>query len=222
MRRIGEGSRPRMIQVGASGSGNVAAMKWYGRRAKSAGELTSAGALGGLLFLLVCVIASARPEATAAPSPGTGTIEGASTDSRPADLLFPVPAVSPSAMADSFNDSRGERIHHAVDIMAPRHSDVVAVADGTIARMMTSVAGGIAVYEWGAGQRFVYYYAHLQEYAPGLVEGQTVRRGQILGYVGTTGNAPANSPHLHFGIARVEKKNQWWGGAPIDPYPIWR
>lgn len=125
-------------------------------------------------------------------------------------------------MADSFNDRRGQRIHHAVDIMAPRHSDVVAVADGAIARLMTSVAGGVAVYEWSAGQRFVYYYAHLQEYAPGLVEGQTVRRGQVLGYVGTTGNAPANTPHLHFAIARVEKKDQWWGGAPIDPYPFWK
>jgi len=185
-----------------------------------------AGFLSGLLLLLVFLVDPTRRDATAATRTGSSAEAGerayASTDARPADLLFPVPAVSPAAMADSFNDARGERIHHAVDIMAPRHSDVVAVADGTIARLMTSVAGGIAVYEWGAGQRFVYYYAHLQEYAPGLLEGQTVRRGQVLGYVGTTGNAPAHSPHLHFAIARVEKKDQWWGGVPIDPYPIWR
>lgn len=185
---------------------------------RSVGELVSTGVLGGLVLLAVCLVMAGRPEAKAASrDPGPGP-----ADSSPADLLFPVPAVSPSAMADSFNDRRGQRIHHAVDIMAPRHSDVVAVADGAIARLMTSVAGGVAVYEWSAGQRFVYYYAHLQEYAPGLVEGQTVRRGQVLGYVGTTGNAPANTPHLHFAIARVEKKDQWWGGAPIDPYPFWK
>jgi len=198
-------------------------MKWYGRRARSAGELFSAGALGGLLLLLVCVVAPARQEAMAATVAGAGgSASGTDSDARPADLLFPVPAAPLSAMADSFNDARGERVHHAVDIMAPRHSEVVAVADGGIARMTSSTAGGIAVYEWSAGRRFVYYYAHLQEYATGLVEGQTVRRGQVLGYVGTTGNAPPNSPHLHFAIARVEKKDEWWGGTPIDPYPIWR
>lgn len=198
-------------------------MKWYGRRGKSAGELTSAGALGGLLFLLVCVVVSVRQEARAEPGPGTlGSSDAADPAHRPEGLLFPVPAVSTSAMVNSFHDRRGERVHHAVDILAPRRSDVVAVADGSIARLTTSVAGGIAVYEWSAGQRFVYYYSHLQEYAPGLVQGQTVRRGQVLGYVGTTGNAPANTPHLHFAIARVEKKDQWWGGAPIDPYPFWR
>ena len=181
----------------------------------------SAGALGGLLFLLLCLVEPLPRAATAAPA-ARSPASDSPTDSRPVDLLFPLLAVSPSAMADSFNDARGERIHHAVDIMAPRHSDVVAVADGSIARLTTSVAGGIAVYEWSAGQRFVYYYAHLQEYAPRLLEGQTVRRGQVLGYVGTTGNAPPGTPHLHFAIARVEKKGQWWGGTPIDPYPIWR
>jgi len=196
-------------------------MRWYGRRAASASELTSAGALGGLLFLLVCVVVPARQEARAEPGAGAGGAASAA-DPRPEKLLFPVPAASRAAMADSFNDARGGRVHHAVDILAPRHSEVVAVADGSIARLTSSAAGGIAVYEWGAGQRFVYYYAHLQGYAPGLLEGQTVRRGQVLGYVGTTGNAPANTPHLHFAIARVERKNQWWGGAPVDPYPLWR
>ncbi|MBX7185928.1 MAG: M23 family metallopeptidase [Vicinamibacteria bacterium] len=185
------------------------------RRAESAGALLKTGLLGGPLLLVLCVMASDRQGVRAETFGAVGGDE-------PRDLLFPVPAVSSSAMADTFNDARGERLHHAVDIMAPRHSDVVAVADGSVARLATSVAGGIAVYEWSAGRRFVYYYAHLQEYAPGLVEGQTIRRGQVLGYVGTTGNAPRNSPHLHFAIARVEKKDQWWGGTPIDPFPIWR
>lgn len=172
--------------------------------------------LGGCLLLLVCLVVPTRQEAIAA------TRAGADTGDRPADLLFPVPAVSPSAMADSFNDLRGERAHHAVDILAPRHSEVVAVADGSVARLMTSVAGGITVYEWSAGRRFVYYYAHLQGYAADLADGQTVRHGQTLGYVGTTGNAPPNTPHLHFAISRVEKADQWWGGTPIDPYPLWK
>lgn len=190
----------------------------------SVGELTSAGGFGGVLLLIVCLIAPARPEARAATGALAVTDErtAASAVARPSELLFPVPAVSPAAMADSFHDARGQRLHHAVDIMAPRHSEVVAVADGSIARLTSSASGGIAVYEWSAGQRFVYYYAHLQGYTPGLVEGQTVRRGQVLGYVGTTGNAPANTPHLHFAIARVERPNQWWGGTPLDPYPLWR
>ena len=125
-------------------------------------------------------------------------------------------------MTNSFDDRRGERVHHAVDILAPRNAEVVAVADGAIARLMTSPASGTAVYQWSADQRRVYFYAHLQAYASGLFEGQPVTRGQVLGYVGTTGNAPPNTPHLHFGIARVEKKNQWWGGQPVNPFPIWR
>ena len=187
----------------------------------SAGELTSVGGFGGLLLLVVCLVVPARPEARAATGTPAVTDErtAASTVARPTELLFPVPAVSPAAMADSFKDTRGDRVHQAVDIMAPRHSEVVAVADGSIARMTSSVAGGIAVYEWSAGQRFVYYYAHLQGYAPGLVEGQTVRRGQVVFYIGTTGNEPANTPHLHDAIARVVKAHQWLGGATLNPYP---
>ena len=138
------------------------------------------------------------------------------------NLLFPVPAVSPSAMSDTFKNRRGKRLHHAVDILAPRHSDVVAVADGTIARLMTNGAGGIAVYQLSEDRRSCYFYAHLQGYAHGLREGQQVARGQIIGFVGTTGNAPADRPHLHFAIARDLKKDQWWGGKPVNPYPLWR
>ena len=189
-------------------------MAWYGRRSRSIGELSSAGALGGLVLLLFCVIVPVRQEARAEVRTAAGR------DEPPAGLLFPVPAVSPPAMANSFNDRRGERTHQAVDIMAPRHSDVVAVADGTVARLMTSEAGGIAVYQWSAAGGLVFYYAHLQGYAPNLHQGQKVKRGEVLGYVGTTGNAPPGTPHLHFAISRVGKEGHWWGGAPIDPYPV--
>jgi murein DD-endopeptidase MepM/ murein hydrolase activator NlpD len=202
-------------------------MAWYRRRSWSAEQLMRTGAFAGALALLVCVTtppwsraAAAPPSAAASPhpeAPPSGPV-----DPRPLDLLFPVPAVTSSAMANSFDDRRGVRVHHAVDILAPRHSDVVAVTAGTIARMISSVAGGIAVYQWNADKSLVFYYAHLQSYAPGLAEGQAVRVGQVLGYVGTTGNAPKNTPHLHFAISRVERENQWWGGAPVNPYPIWR
>jgi peptidoglycan LD-endopeptidase LytH len=148
---------------------------------------------------------------------------------RPADpdlhelgLQFPVPAVSPNAMADSFADRRGSRTHHAVDIFAPRHSFVVAVDDGTVAQLSRSAAGGISVYQFDASERYCYFYAHLEGYAPGLAEGQPLKRGQVIGFVGTTGNAPRNTPHLHFAISLVPAPKQWWGGSPIDPFPIWR
>jgi len=136
-------------------------------------------------------------------------------------LQFPVPSVSTAAMADSFGDRRGSRTHQAVDIFAPRHSPVVAVDDGTIARLLRSTAGGITVYQFDSFERYCYFYAHLEAYAAGLAEGQSVKRGQVLGYVGTSGNAPPNTPHLHFAISQVSVAKQWWGGSPIDPYPMW-
>jgi murein DD-endopeptidase MepM/ murein hydrolase activator NlpD len=137
-------------------------------------------------------------------------------------LQFPVPAVSANAMSNSFADRRGQRTHHAVDIFAPRYSFVVAVDDGTVAQLSRSSAGGISVYQFDAAERYCYFYAHLDGYAPGLAEGQLVKRGQVLGFVGTTGNAPAKTPHLHFAIALVASPKQWWGGSPIDPFPIWK
>ena len=146
----------------------------------------------------------------------------ADVDLRGLGLQFPVPAVSPTAMADSFADRRGSRAHHAVDIFAPRHSFVVAVDDGTVAQLSRSPAGGISVYQFDASERYCYFYAHLEGYAPGLAEGQPLKRGQVLGFVGTTGNAPRNTPHLHFAISLVPAPKQWWGGSPIDPFPIWK
>ncbi len=140
----------------------------------------------------------------------------------PEGLLFPVPAVSPASISDNFNDRRGSRTHHALDIMAPRHSQVVAVADGAIARMMLSDAGGITLYQWSEDRRLVFYYAHLQGYAFGLAEGQPIGRGQVLGYVGSTGNAPPGAPHLHFGIVEADKEGRWWGGLALNPYQAWR
>jgi len=121
----------------------------------------------------------------------------------------------------SYHDARsGGREHEALDILAPRGTPVVAVEDGTIAKLFNSKAGGITVYQFDPGQEYSYYYAHLDRYADGIKEGMPVRRGQVLGYVGTSGNAPKDTPHLHFAIFRLTAEKHWWEGTPIDPYDI--
>ena len=143
---------------------------------------------------------------------------------RERDLEVPVEGVDDDDLHDTFDDRRGiGRVHEALDIMAPRGTPVVAVEDGTIAKLFLSEGGGgITIYQFDPSKQFSYYYAHLDRYAPGLREGQTVRRGQVIGYVGSTGNASPNAPHLHFGIYRLTPERQWWKGEPINPYLVLR
>jgi peptidoglycan LD-endopeptidase LytH len=137
------------------------------------------------------------------------------------DLLIPVEGVTANRLTDTFNDARAiGRRHDAVDIMAPRGTEVRAVDDGAIAKLFTSKAGGLTIYQFDPTQTFSYYYAHLDHYASGLAEHQPVRRGQLLGYVGSTGNASESAPHLHFAIARLGTDRAWWKGDPINPYPL--
>jgi murein DD-endopeptidase MepM/ murein hydrolase activator NlpD len=136
------------------------------------------------------------------------------------DLLVPVDGVAPDQLTRSFSDSRGSRSHEAIDILAPRNTPVKAVESGTIARLFLSKAGGITIYQFDPTGRFCYYYAHLERYADGLAEGQQVRKGQVIGYVGVSGNAPKNTPHLHFAIFRLTAEKRWWEGTPIDPYDV--
>jgi len=112
--------------------------------------------------------------------------------------------------------------HEALDIAAPRGTPVRAVDDGRIAKLFRSVPGGITVYQFDPSARFAYYYAHLDRYADDLREGATVRAGDVIGYVGTTGNAPPDAPHLHFAIFRLGPERQWWRGTAINPYPVLR
>jgi murein DD-endopeptidase MepM/ murein hydrolase activator NlpD len=136
-------------------------------------------------------------------------------------LSIPVEGVSPSALRDTYDDARAVgRRHDAIDIMAPRGTAVRAAEDGTIAKLFTSKAGGLTIYQFDPTETFSYYYAHLDRYAPGLAEHQPVRRGQLLGYVGSTGNASEDAPHLHFAIARLDTDHSWWKGDPINPYPV--
>ena len=133
-------------------------------------------------------------------------------------LLIPVKGLPRAALRDNFDEKRGVRPHEALDIMAPRGTPVVAVDDGKVAKLFHSALGGITIYQFDPGSRFAYYYAHLDRYASGLVEGAQVKRGEVIGYVGSTGNAPANAPHLHFTVFRLGPEKRWWTGKAVNPY----
>ena len=135
-------------------------------------------------------------------------------------LLMPVAGADPARFRDSFREMRGTRRHEAIDILAPRGTAVIAADDGVVKKLFTSVAGGITVYQFDPAERFCYYYAHLDRYADDLHEGQMLHRGEILGYVGTTGNAPENTPHLHFALIRLDPDKRWWKGTYVNPYPL--
>jgi lipoprotein-anchoring transpeptidase ErfK/SrfK len=137
-------------------------------------------------------------------------------------LTIPVNGVRADQLVDSFRDARSGHAHEALDIMASRGTPVIAVEDGTIVKLFLSKPGGNTIYQFDPSRRFAYYYAHLDRYASGLKEGQTVRRGDTIGYVGSTGNADAKNPHLHFGIFLLTPEHQWWKGTAIDPYPVLR
>ncbi|MCC2655673.1 MAG: peptidoglycan DD-metalloendopeptidase family protein [Panacagrimonas sp.] len=136
-------------------------------------------------------------------------------------LEVPVPQVSREDLVDSFDDRREtDRRHEALDIPAPRGTPVVAVDDGEVVKLFPSKPGGLTVYQFDRTRSVAYYYAHLDHYAEGLEEGRLVRRGEVLGAVGSTGNADPAVPHLHFGVFELGPERQWWKGRPIDPLPL--
>jgi len=168
---------------------------------------------------------AARP-APAAPSspPPQAQLPGPPpADLMQRDLLVPVQGVPRAALQDTFNDARSEgRVHDAIDIMAPRYTPVLAVDAGRIVKLFTSRLGGLTIYQFDPTETYCYYYAHLDHYAPGIQEGIQVVRGQVIGYVGFTGNASPEGPHLHFAIFRLNASKHWWEGEAINPYPILR
>jgi len=149
------------------------------------------------------------------PIPTTGSI-GAPP------LRMPLDNVGAEAMKGGFQEKRGSRPHEAADLLAPRNTPVHAVQGGTIAKLFFSKAGGITIYEFDADERLCYYYAHLERYVDGLHEGQHVAKGEVIGYVGTSGNAPPNTPHLHFAIFELNADRKWWQGRPLDPYMVFK
>jgi len=163
------------------------------------------------------------PDSSTVAMPRAGDLHpDAIAELRRRTLRLPLDDANVSMMKDGFAAPRtGEpRGHEAVDLLAPRNTPVRAVEDGTIAKLYFSKAGGRTVYQFDPTGRFCYYYAHLDRYADGLRDGQRVARGEVIGYVGTTGNAPPNMPHLHFAIFKLGDDKRWWQGTAIDPYLV--
>jgi murein DD-endopeptidase MepM/ murein hydrolase activator NlpD len=164
-------------------------------------------------------VAPPPPAATTIPAMSNNVVE----DLRNRQLTLPVHGIKRDDLRDTFNETRGSsRRHEALDVLAPRNTPVLAVEDGKIAKLFLSDAGGITIYQFDPTVSYCYYYAHLERYAEGLKEGAPIKRGQVIGYVGTTGNAPRDTPHLHFAIFKLTDEKNWWQGTAIDPYSVLR
>jgi len=139
-------------------------------------------------------------------------------------ILLPVAGADPRKLEDSFDEGRdgGERVHRAIDILAPRGTPILSADDGRILRMTTSTLGGISMYAVDPESRLVYYYAHMDRYNAAMTPGRTIAKGDTLGFVGTTGNAPKDLPHLHFQVMRWPADGKYWNGEPIDPFQTLR
>lgn len=138
-------------------------------------------------------------------------------------LLIPVQGVKAASLVDTYEQARGQgRRHDAIDIMAPRGTPVLASSDGVVMKLFQSARGGTTLYELAPDRRTIYYYAHLDRYAPGMAEGRALRRGEVLGYVGDTGDAGPGNYHLHFEVSTTLDPTQYWGGVPQNPYPLLR
>ena len=138
-------------------------------------------------------------------------------------LVIPVAGVKPDQLLDTFTDSRSEgRAHDAIDIMAPAGTPVLAAGDGEIIRLFQSDRGGMTIYQLSSDRKLVFYYAHLQSYAGGIAVGKVVRQGEVIAFVGDTGNAGAGNYHLHFSISIPPDPNRYWEGKNINPYPLLR
>ena len=157
------------------------------------------------------------PHALPAPPPDLGDFARLKTR----EIAIPVRGVDARQIRDNFTEMRGGHVHEAIDIPAPRGTPVLAVDDGIVQKLFTSAQGGLTVYEFDGGGAYCYYYAHLDRYADGLKEGIALKKGDVIGYVGTTGNAPPGTPHLHFTIFKLGPEKQWWKGTAVNPFPLW-
>jgi len=155
------------------------------------------------------------------PEPSTLVDDADIIELRRRRLLIPVEGISAVMLVSTFHQARSHGEHEALDILAPLGTRALAVEDGTIERLFTSQRGGLTIYLFDPTGVYCYYYAHLDHYAD-IREGQHVHRREVIGYVGTTGNAPANTPHLHFAVFKLGPEKRWWQGTPLDPFLIWR
>ena len=175
---------------------------------------------GRILFLalgaLVSACARAAPTPEPVPSPSITSADAEYFEAHP--LMVPVDGVSPRDLRDSFTDARGDgRSHRATDIIVPRGTPVLAAIAGEVVRMRQNALGGTTAYLIDEARRYIYYYAHLDSYSDSMTEGLKVPQGFVIGYVGTSGNAPPDTPHLHFQAMRIrEGQRDWWNGTPVD------
>lgn len=149
-------------------------------------------------------------------------MQAALAELRSKNLGLPIDGANVQRMKGSFYEMRGANMHEAVDILSPRNTPVLAVETGKIARLFTSRLGGLTIYEVDPTGKYIYYYAHLQKYADNLSDGDRITKGQVIGYVGTSGNAPPNTPHLHFSIGLMGISQKWWQTTSVDPYEVFR
>jgi len=166
-------------------------------------------------------------------APAIGPVRGAAAASElPPDIVLlrrrglqlPVAGVTAEQLVDTYTQARAGSTgrHDAIDIPAPRGTPVLAVADGTVKKLFLSKPGGLTLYQFDDSASFSFYYAHLDRYADSIREGQRLRKGQVIGFVGSTGNAPAQAPHLHFAVLRLGLEPKWWEGTPLNPFLLWR
>ena len=184
---------------------------WY------SGVLDSKNVIAGNLPTIPCEPSHAVPAVAIATVPASGPSDGA-----PEPVAMPIAGISASSLSDTFNETHNGHKHEALDIMAPRGTPVMAAVEGNVAKLFKSEEGGLTVYQFDNRSAYSYYYAHLDHYVAGLTEGTLLRQGQILGYVGSTGNASADAPHLHFAIFKLNPDKKWWEGTPVNPLPLLR
>jgi murein DD-endopeptidase MepM/ murein hydrolase activator NlpD len=194
------------------------------RSRQSTAKVVVVSAVGCVASLLACDTPP-RPEPTRAIAAAQAPVIGPDLARDAAELArrelqLPVQGATKERLIPTFDEKRGDRLHEAIDILAERGTPVMAVEDGTLAKLFTSKQGGLTIYQFDPGKEYAYYYAHLDRYAEGLAEKQNLRRGQVIGYVGSTGNADARTPHLHFAIFKLGPEQRWWQGDPIDPYEV--
>ncbi|MEO8593346.1 MAG: M23 family metallopeptidase [Candidatus Solibacter sp.] len=161
-------------------------------------------------------------QSVAAPQPAPGAPAPAPTPTPGAAprLAMPIAGIDPATLHSNFSEVREGHAHEAIDIMSPRGTPVLAVVEGNVAKLFTSKPGGLTVYQFDNAQRWCYYYAHLDRYAAGIKEGTLLRKGDVLGYVGSTGNAAPEAPHLHFAVFQLGPEKHWWEGTAVDPLPF--
>ena len=183
-------------------------------RARTAGAFVL-GMACGMALLAALLWHSGTLRVSAAPQ------VSAATDDRQ-HLAMPIAGIDPATLHDTFDDAREGHKHEALDIRAPRGTPVMAVDEGKVEKLFTSKPGGLTVYQFDRSGQWCYYYAHLDRYADGLKEGALLHRGDVLGYVGSTGNASPEAPHLHFAVNKLAPDKKWWEGTPVDPLPLLR